>query len=107
MLNNFLREGRTLVPPGWQKGPHPIRFHHGRALLRPGCEAQMCVRLKHSLRALFSCSELRRMRRVNFITYAGEPSISADDLPLARELEERGFAVRACPWDGVDQHYSD
>ena len=47
------------------------------------------------------------MRRVDFITYSDEPQISADDLPLARELEERGLAVRACPWDGVEQHYSD
>jgi glutathione synthase/RimK-type ligase-like ATP-grasp enzyme len=47
------------------------------------------------------------MPRVDFITYSGEPDISADDLPLARALEERGFAVRACPWDDAEQHCSD
>jgi hypothetical protein len=47
------------------------------------------------------------MRRVDFITYSGEPRISTDDLPLARALEERGFAVRACPWDDAEQHCSD
>ena len=47
------------------------------------------------------------MRRVDFITYSGEPHISADDLPLARALEERGFAVRACPWDDPEQHWPD
>lgn len=48
----------------------------------------------------------QQMRSAIFITYSGEPHISADDLPLARELEERGFAVQACPWDSKGQQYS-
>jgi glutathione synthase/RimK-type ligase-like ATP-grasp enzyme len=46
------------------------------------------------------------MRRIDFITYSGEPEISADDLPLASALEKRGFAVRATPWDGDARQYS-
>jgi glutathione synthase/RimK-type ligase-like ATP-grasp enzyme len=33
------------------------------------------------------------------VTYSGEPGIAVDDLPLARELESRGAAVSAFPWD--------
>jgi glutathione synthase/RimK-type ligase-like ATP-grasp enzyme len=38
-------------------------------------------------------------RAISFITYAGEPSISIDDIPLAQELEKRGVAAYPCPWD--------
>ena len=49
----------------------------------------------------------KRMRSIKFITYSGEPNIAADDVPLARELEQRGFDVQACPWDGPERNDSD
>ncbi len=52
-------------------------------------------------------SLVRLSLRIAFITYSGEPDIAADDLPLASELEKRGLAVRACPWDGAHQEHSD
>lgn len=46
------------------------------------------------------------MQSVVFVTYSGEPDISADDLPLAAELERRGLTVQVCPWDGAHRRQS-
>src|SRR5512140_2847055 len=45
---------------------------------------------------------VKRMQGIDFITYLGEPHIAPDDVPLADELEERGFFVRARPWEDTD-----